>query len=141
MEEALSYRELDYISVSGGLQGARVGGLLPGHVLTGAVLGRGEVSAQGAEGGGLWLCGRASPWCAEGPGPHPRWPLQWKELGPFSAWDPGESLPTDPGRPKWKGSRDWLFWQVGLDQQTVTLVCTNRRRQFLLDSADATLTE
>ncbi|XP_060115265.1 pleckstrin homology domain-containing family M member 2 isoform X2 [Heteronotia binoei] len=33
------------------------------------------------------------------------------------------------------------YVSVGLDQQTVTLVCTNRRKQFLLDSADATLTE
>ncbi|NXC20151.1 PKHM2 protein, partial [Corythaeola cristata] len=31
--------------------------------------------------------------------------------------------------------------QVGLDQQTVTLVCTNRRKQFLLDTADLALTE
>lgn len=31
--------------------------------------------------------------------------------------------------------------QVGLDQQTVTLVCTNRRKQFLLDTADVALTE
>uniref|UniRef100_A0A4W4FXU5 Pleckstrin homology domain-containing family M member 2 n=1 Tax=Electrophorus electricus TaxID=8005 RepID=A0A4W4FXU5_ELEEL len=29
---------------------------------------------------------------------------------------------------------------VGLDEQTVTLVCTNRRRQFLLDTADCSLT-
>nr|XP_056721095.1 pleckstrin homology domain-containing family M member 2 isoform X2 [Euleptes europaea] len=33
------------------------------------------------------------------------------------------------------------YVSVGLDQQTVTLVCTNRRKQFLLDTADATLTE
>ncbi|KAL8198232.1 UNVERIFIED_CONTAM: Pleckstrin y domain-containing M member 2 [Gekko kuhli] len=33
------------------------------------------------------------------------------------------------------------YVSVGLDQQTVTLVCTNRRKQFLLDSADAALTE
>ncbi|XP_060614837.2 pleckstrin homology domain-containing family M member 2 isoform X2 [Anolis sagrei] len=33
------------------------------------------------------------------------------------------------------------YISVGLDQQTVTLVCTNRRKQFLLDAADATLTE
>ncbi|XP_015268061.1 PREDICTED: pleckstrin homology domain-containing family M member 2 [Gekko japonicus] len=33
------------------------------------------------------------------------------------------------------------YISVGLDQQTVTLVCTNRRKQFLLDSADAALTE
>uniref|UniRef100_H9GK51 Pleckstrin homology domain-containing family M member 2 n=1 Tax=Anolis carolinensis TaxID=28377 RepID=H9GK51_ANOCA len=33
------------------------------------------------------------------------------------------------------------YISVGLDQQTVTLVCTNRRKQFLLDTADATLTE
>lgn len=31
-------------------------------------------------------------------------------------------------------------FQVGLDQQTVTLVCTNRRRQFLLDTGDSSLT-
>ncbi|EMP42081.1 Pleckstrin like proteiny domain-containing family M member 2 [Chelonia mydas] len=31
--------------------------------------------------------------------------------------------------------------QVGLDQQTVMLVCTNRRKQFLLDTADVALTE
>lgn len=31
--------------------------------------------------------------------------------------------------------------QVGLHQQTITLVCTNRRRQFLLDTADTSLTE
>ena len=30
--------------------------------------------------------------------------------------------------------------QVGLDQQTFLLVCTNRRRQFLLDTADSSLT-
>uniref|UniRef100_A0A8C7J3K8 Pleckstrin homology domain-containing family M member 2 n=1 Tax=Oncorhynchus kisutch TaxID=8019 RepID=A0A8C7J3K8_ONCKI len=30
--------------------------------------------------------------------------------------------------------------QVGVDQQTVTLVCTNRRRQFLLDTSDSSLT-
>lgn len=29
---------------------------------------------------------------------------------------------------------------MGLDQQTVTVVCTNRRRKFLLDTADASLT-
>ncbi|XP_039223080.1 pleckstrin homology domain-containing family M member 2 isoform X1 [Crotalus tigris] len=33
------------------------------------------------------------------------------------------------------------YISVGLDQQTVSLVCTNRRKQFLLDTADATLTE
>ncbi|XP_029433737.1 pleckstrin homology domain-containing family M member 2 [Rhinatrema bivittatum] len=33
------------------------------------------------------------------------------------------------------------YISVGLDQQTVTLVCTNRRRQFLLDTADVALTE
>ncbi|XP_030078463.1 pleckstrin homology domain-containing family M member 2 isoform X2 [Microcaecilia unicolor] len=33
------------------------------------------------------------------------------------------------------------YISIGLDQQTVTLVCTNRRRQFLLDSADVALTE
>lgn len=32
------------------------------------------------------------------------------------------------------------YVSVGLDQQTVTLVCTNRRKQFLLDTADGTLT-
>ncbi|KAI5095679.1 pleckstrin-like domain-containing family M member 2 [Silurus meridionalis] len=32
------------------------------------------------------------------------------------------------------------YISVGLDQQTVTLVCTNRRRQFLLDTADCSLT-
>uniref|UniRef100_A0A3B1IX04 Pleckstrin homology domain-containing family M member 2 n=1 Tax=Astyanax mexicanus TaxID=7994 RepID=A0A3B1IX04_ASTMX len=32
------------------------------------------------------------------------------------------------------------YVSVGLDQQTVTLVCTNRRRQFLLDTADCSLT-
>ncbi|KAJ8371018.1 hypothetical protein SKAU_G00110460 [Synaphobranchus kaupii] len=32
------------------------------------------------------------------------------------------------------------YISVGLDQQTVTLVCTNRRRQFLLDTADSSLT-
>ncbi|XP_076132743.1 pleckstrin homology domain-containing family M member 2 isoform X1 [Alosa pseudoharengus] len=32
------------------------------------------------------------------------------------------------------------YVSVGLDQQTVTLVCTNRRRQFLLDTADSSLT-
>lgn len=36
---------------------------------------------------------------------------------------------------------DILPPQVGLDQQTVTLVCTNRRKQFLLDTADVALTE
>nr|XP_033777810.1 pleckstrin homology domain-containing family M member 2 isoform X2 [Geotrypetes seraphini] len=33
------------------------------------------------------------------------------------------------------------YISIGLDQQTVTLVCMNRRRQFLLDSADVALTE
>lgn len=33
------------------------------------------------------------------------------------------------------------FRQVGLDQQTVKLVCTNRRKQFLLDTADVALAE
>ncbi|XP_071772790.1 pleckstrin homology domain-containing family M member 2 isoform X1 [Centroberyx gerrardi] len=33
------------------------------------------------------------------------------------------------------------YVSVGLDQQTVTVVCTNRRRQFLLDTADASLTD
>ncbi|MEE6482337.1 hypothetical protein FKM82_013223 [Ascaphus truei] len=33
------------------------------------------------------------------------------------------------------------YISVGLDQQTVTLVCTNRRRQFLVDTADVALTE
>ncbi|XP_061592646.1 pleckstrin homology domain-containing family M member 2 isoform X2 [Cololabis saira] len=32
------------------------------------------------------------------------------------------------------------YLSVGLDQQTVTLVCTNRRRKFLLDTADVSLT-
>ncbi|KAJ8260205.1 hypothetical protein GJAV_G00178320 [Gymnothorax javanicus] len=32
------------------------------------------------------------------------------------------------------------FISVGLDQQTVRLVCANRRRQFLLDTADISLT-
>ncbi|XP_061153033.1 pleckstrin homology domain-containing family M member 2 isoform X1 [Syngnathus typhle] len=32
------------------------------------------------------------------------------------------------------------YLSVGLDQQTVSIVCTNRRRKFLLDTADATLT-
>ncbi|XP_031422217.1 pleckstrin homology domain-containing family M member 2 isoform X3 [Clupea harengus] len=32
------------------------------------------------------------------------------------------------------------YVSVGLDQQTVTLVCTNRRRQFLLDTGDSSLT-
>ncbi|XP_030624596.1 pleckstrin homology domain-containing family M member 2 [Chanos chanos] len=32
------------------------------------------------------------------------------------------------------------YISVGLDHQTVTLVCTNRRRQFLLDAADSSLT-
>nr|XP_055044760.1 pleckstrin homology domain-containing family M member 2 isoform X2 [Misgurnus anguillicaudatus] len=32
------------------------------------------------------------------------------------------------------------YISVGLHQQTVTLVCTNRRRQFLLDTADSSLT-
>ncbi|KAG5838809.1 hypothetical protein ANANG_G00227550 [Anguilla anguilla] len=32
------------------------------------------------------------------------------------------------------------YISVGLDQQTITLVCTNRRRQFLLDTADSSLT-
>ncbi|KAJ8360744.1 hypothetical protein SKAU_G00172690 [Synaphobranchus kaupii] len=32
------------------------------------------------------------------------------------------------------------FISVGLDQQTVRLVCANRRRQFLLDTADTSLT-
>ncbi|KAM3617440.1 uncharacterized protein V6R79_006178 [Siganus canaliculatus] len=32
------------------------------------------------------------------------------------------------------------YLSVGLDQQTVTLVCTNRRRKFLLDTADGSLT-
>uniref|UniRef100_A0A4W4G1T0 Pleckstrin homology domain-containing family M member 2 n=1 Tax=Electrophorus electricus TaxID=8005 RepID=A0A4W4G1T0_ELEEL len=32
------------------------------------------------------------------------------------------------------------YISVGLDEQTVTLVCTNRRRQFLLDTADCSLT-
>ncbi|XP_051895383.1 pleckstrin homology domain-containing family M member 2 isoform X2 [Pristis pectinata] len=33
------------------------------------------------------------------------------------------------------------YVSVGLGQQTVQLVCTNRRRQFLLDTADESLTE
>ncbi|XP_014442045.1 pleckstrin homology domain-containing family M member 2, partial [Tupaia chinensis] len=33
------------------------------------------------------------------------------------------------------------YVSVGLDQQTVRLVCTNRRKQFLLDTADAALAE
>ncbi|XP_047460647.1 pleckstrin homology domain-containing family M member 2 isoform X2 [Mugil cephalus] len=32
------------------------------------------------------------------------------------------------------------YISVGLDQQTLTVVCTNRRRKFLLDTADASLT-
>ncbi|XP_008293492.1 pleckstrin homology domain-containing family M member 2 [Stegastes partitus] len=32
------------------------------------------------------------------------------------------------------------YLSVGLDSQTVTVVCTNRRRKFLLDTADASLT-
>ncbi|RVE70105.1 hypothetical protein OJAV_G00061180 [Oryzias javanicus] len=32
------------------------------------------------------------------------------------------------------------YVSVGLDQQAVTLVCTNRRRKFLLDTADSSLT-
>uniref|UniRef100_A0A452V924 Pleckstrin homology domain-containing family M member 2 n=1 Tax=Ursus maritimus TaxID=29073 RepID=A0A452V924_URSMA len=43
----------------------------------------------------------------------------------------------------WAGRREGVccFWQVGLDQQTVKLVCTNRRKQFLLDTADVALAE
>lgn len=37
--------------------------------------------------------------------------------------------------------RECGFRQVGLDQQTVRLVCTNRRKQFLLDTADVALAE
>ncbi|XP_072011416.1 pleckstrin homology domain-containing family M member 2 isoform X2 [Engystomops pustulosus] len=33
------------------------------------------------------------------------------------------------------------YVSVGLDQQAVTLVCTNRRRQFLVDTSDQSLTE
>ncbi|XP_028921570.1 pleckstrin homology domain-containing family M member 2 isoform X2 [Ornithorhynchus anatinus] len=33
------------------------------------------------------------------------------------------------------------YVSVGLDQQTITLVCTNRRKQFLLDTADVALAE
>lgn len=33
------------------------------------------------------------------------------------------------------------YISVGLHQQTITLVCTNRRRQFLLDTADSSLTD
>ncbi|XP_074500722.1 pleckstrin homology domain-containing family M member 2 isoform X1 [Sebastes fasciatus] len=33
------------------------------------------------------------------------------------------------------------YLSVGLDQQTVMVVCTNRRRKFLLDTADASLTQ
>ncbi|XP_018083799.1 pleckstrin homology domain-containing family M member 2 isoform X3 [Xenopus laevis] len=33
------------------------------------------------------------------------------------------------------------YISVGIDQQTVTFVCTNRRRQFMVDTADVTLTE
>ncbi|XP_056651714.1 pleckstrin homology domain-containing family M member 2 isoform X2 [Monodelphis domestica] len=33
------------------------------------------------------------------------------------------------------------YVSVGLDQQTVRLVCTNRRKQFLLDASDVTLAE
>lgn len=33
------------------------------------------------------------------------------------------------------------YVSVGLDQQTVKLVCTNRRKQFLLDTADVALAE
>ncbi|XP_054994539.1 pleckstrin homology domain-containing family M member 2 isoform X2 [Sorex araneus] len=33
------------------------------------------------------------------------------------------------------------YVSVGLDQQTVRLVCTNRRKQFLLDTADVSLAE
>ncbi|KAM8927329.1 pleckstrin homology domain-containing family M member 2 isoform 2-T2 [Pelodytes ibericus] len=33
------------------------------------------------------------------------------------------------------------YISVGLDQQTVTLVCTNRRRQFMVDTTDVNLTE
>ncbi|XP_041801849.1 pleckstrin homology domain-containing family M member 2 isoform X1 [Chelmon rostratus] len=32
------------------------------------------------------------------------------------------------------------YLSVGLDQQTVMVICTNRRRKFLLDTADASLT-
>lgn len=51
----------------------------------------------------------------------------------------------DSGR-KWRHNvtsvSDAIFaFQVGLDQQTVTVVCTNRRRKFLLDTADASLTQ
>ncbi|OCT73404.1 hypothetical protein XELAEV_18036381mg [Xenopus laevis] len=33
------------------------------------------------------------------------------------------------------------YISVGIDQQAVTLVCTNRRRQFMVDTADVTLTD
>uniref|UniRef100_A0A8B9LUQ5 Pleckstrin homology domain-containing family M member 2 n=1 Tax=Astyanax mexicanus TaxID=7994 RepID=A0A8B9LUQ5_ASTMX len=46
----------------------------------------------------------------------------------------GEHILTD------KSHCNLFVLQVGLDQQTVTLVCTNRRRQFLLDTADCSLT-
>ncbi|XP_036301847.1 pleckstrin homology domain-containing family M member 2 isoform X3 [Pipistrellus kuhlii] len=42
-----------------------------------------------------------------------------------------------PGPGAWRCG----LWQVGLDQQAVRLVCTNRRKQFLLDTADAALAE
>lgn len=55
---------------------------------------------------------------------------------------PSQSRPT-PSTPLMPGNGQVLcvFWQVGLDQQTVKLVCTNRRKQFLLDTADVALAE
>jgi hypothetical protein len=55
---------------------------------------------------------------------------------------PGQHL-VWPALPLLPGSGQALcgFWQVGLDQQTVKLVCTNRRKQFLLDTADMALAE
>uniref|UniRef100_A0A8C3A043 Pleckstrin homology domain-containing family M member 2 n=1 Tax=Cyclopterus lumpus TaxID=8103 RepID=A0A8C3A043_CYCLU len=40
-----------------------------------------------------------------------------------------------------RGNGAQRHFSVGLDQQTVTVVCTNRRRKFLLDTADASLTQ
>lgn len=73
-------------------------------------------------------------------------PQSWSEAAlvvtPNMWFLPSQSQPTlsmslMPG----SGQVPCVFWQVGLDQQTVKLVCTNRRKQFLLDTADVALAE
>lgn len=147
VEEAVSYNELDYISVSAAWGGSVLTSLLAG--LSGAsqwgvfgglsVLFDQQILATGTfrsviPSNAASASTQLAPiflWAAErllSFSPRARSRVQ-----PCFASPPPCPPPAFPNRSR--------VSQVGLDQQTVTLVCTNRRKQFLLDTADVALTE